>query len=95
MVDRVFAGALSLLSVLVAVFTFAFIQLQAQTGRPEAAPYEVIVWLSGVLTMLTGICSIWSHIALFTKQYWPLHVLFTVVLFLTTALPVIFALANR
>ena len=87
--ERVFSGAVSLLSILIAVFMFSYVQYAGLKGRPEAQ--EPYLWLaigSGVLVVASGISAAVAHFRLGSDghvgQYW----FFEAVLVCATAFPV-------
>ena len=87
--ERVFGGAVSLLSILIAVFTFSYVQYAGLTGRPEAQ--EPYLWLtigSGVLVVASGISAAVAHFRLGPDGYHVQHWFFEGVLVCVTAFPV-------
>lgn len=86
--ERVFNGALSLLSVLMAVFTFSFVQWIGEDGRPEMQrPYWWITTASAVLILLSGVAALGAHFRI--REYaWP-HLLFGLVMAIATIGPLL------
>lgn len=67
--ERVYNGALALLSILAAVFTFIYLQFLEEAGRPDAqAPYVTLLWVIGILVIAVGVCGVWAYIELSTAD---------------------------
>ena len=63
--ERVFNGALALLSILLAVFTFVYIQYLEKGGRPEAQkPYLWLVIVVGIFVIAAGSSALTAHLSL-------------------------------
>ena len=88
--ERVFNGGIALLSILIAVFTFAYIQYIGLEKRPEAQePYLWIVWFSGALVVASGASALTAHLRLGPDSNWGQYWFFTLTLAGATAFPVI------
>lgn len=87
--ERVFSSAVSLLSILVAVFVFSYLQYVGFKGRPEAQ--EPYLWLaigSSVLVVASGISAAVAHFKLGPDGHDAQHWFFGAVLVCVTAFPV-------
>lgn len=61
--DRIFSGALTLLGIMVALFTFAYIQYVDHAGFDvDQQPYKVLLWIVGVLVVGSGVSALFAHI---------------------------------
>jgi ABC-type nickel/cobalt efflux system permease component RcnA len=90
-VERIFGGALALMSVLIAVFTFAFLRFVEEAGRPETQrAYFWLLLISTALVVGTGASAIVAHLRLGSGHYPFLHYFFAAILGLATMSPVIF-----
>ena len=88
--ERVFNGGLALLGILIAVFTFAFVQYIGLERRPEAQePYLWIVGFSGALVVASGASALLAHLRLGSNGNWVQHWSFAVVLTCATAFPIV------
>lgn len=61
---RVFSGSLSLLGILMAIFTFLFLEYKPEMNTSYGKPLLLMLYLSGGLVAICGISSILSHYAL-------------------------------
>jgi hypothetical protein len=88
--ERLFNGALALLSMLLVIFTFAFAQYLGEEGRPiTQRPYLVLTILSGGLLVATGAAALVAHLEIGLPSRPLLHYLFAAILLTTTLSPVI------
>lgn len=90
--ERIFNGSISLLSILIAVFTFAYIQFLGEAGIGRGVYQKPYLWLcviSGALVMLSGICALLTHFK-FKDHSFPLaNIVFTLLLLGTSFCPII------
>lgn len=88
--ERVFNGGLALLGILIAVFTFAYIQYIGLEPRAKAQePYLWIVWFSGALAVASGASVLMAHLRLGANGKWVQYWFFSLVLTGATAFPII------
>jgi hypothetical protein len=89
--ERNFNGALSLLSILIAVFTFAFTRYLDEEGSyVTQTPYRWLLILCGCMLVMSGVSAIIAHIQLGSERSTVLHYLFGFLLLVATLLPAIF-----
>ncbi len=87
--ERVFNGGLALLGILIAVFTFAYVQSFGLELRPKAQEaYNSILWVSGTLTVVSGVSALTAHLGLGPDGKWVQYCFFTLVLMGATAFPI-------
>jgi hypothetical protein len=86
--ERVFNGALSLLSILIAVFTFSILQYVQETGRAEAQlPYRLLTMVTGLLVIGSGIIATAAHLKIGAAGLGWLYYGFAAVLVVATVSP--------
>ena len=67
--EAIHSGSLSLLGILVAIYTFSYIKYLDYVGRPAYQEgYEKICYIVGVFILVCGVMSIWSYISVSTER---------------------------
>ena len=90
--DRIFNGALSLLGILLAIFTYTFVQYNSATLRSLAEPYLFLsIWFAALI-VACGSLGLLVHIRCGQREPIWFFISFAALLFFSTITPVLIPL---
>ena len=87
-IERIHSGSLSVLGILMAIFTFLFIEYKAEGTSSLADTLLILVVLTGTSVSVCGISSIYSHLWLAKFKVKPISYLYIIPLTIITITPI-------
>ena len=88
-IERIHSGALSLLGILMAVFTYAFLEYKAEKGTAYETTLFILAFIIGFMVTACGVSAICTHWILSNDRSRFLFLLFLLLLVLSTFTPLI------